>query len=126
MDSSTQISAPDAVFPPHTGITNHISVCICTFKRPEFLKRLLDHVAGQHTGGRYTYSIVIVDNDPQRSGEAVCNDFVRRRAQPVLTYCVQPQQSIALTRNKAIEVATGEFIAFIDDDEFPVNNWLLN
>src|SRR5262245_15989215 len=75
---------------PGPGFANHISVCICTFKRPHFLKRLLDHVAEQHTGEHYTYSIVVVDNDSQRSGEAVCNDFVRRHAQPPLTYCVQP------------------------------------
>jgi glycosyltransferase involved in cell wall biosynthesis len=125
MNSSRQISPPSPVFAPEQSIANHVSVCICTFKRPTFLKRLLDHVAELQTGGRYTYSIVVVDNDPQRSGEAVCNEFMRRRPQPTLTYCVQPQQSIALTRNKAIEVATGEFIAFIDDDEFPVDHWLL-
>jgi glycosyltransferase involved in cell wall biosynthesis len=38
---------------------------------------------------------------------------------------VQPQQNISLTRNKAIENATGDFIAFIDDDEFPIKRWLV-
>ena len=32
--------------------------------------------------------------------------------QPI--YCVEPRQNIALTRNKAIEHAKGDFIAFID------------
>jgi glycosyltransferase involved in cell wall biosynthesis len=40
-------------------------------------------------------------------------------------YCVEPEQNIALTRNKAVENAEGEFVAFIDDDEFPIKNWLL-
>jgi succinoglycan biosynthesis protein ExoM len=31
-----------------------------------------------------------------------------------------------LARNKAIESATGDWIAFIDDDEFPAPDWLLN
>jgi succinoglycan biosynthesis protein ExoM len=39
-------------------------------------------------------------------------------------YCVESQQSIALARNKAVQNATGDYIAFIDDDEFPVSNWL--
>jgi succinoglycan biosynthesis protein ExoM len=30
-----------------------------------------------------------------------------------------------LTRNRAIENASGDFIAFIDDDEFPAKRWLL-
>ena len=126
MSSTPQISNSNSVSSPEPAIANHISVCICTFKRPEPLKRLLDDLAEQQTGGLFTYSLVVVDNDPQRSGEHICNDFVRRRSRPSLTYCMQPEQSIALTRNKAIEVATGDFIAFIDDDEFPVNSWLLD
>ncbi|MGH9426337.1 MAG: glycosyltransferase, partial [Terriglobia bacterium] len=39
--------------------------------------------------------------------------------------CVEPSQNIALARNKAIENSTGDFVAFIDDDEFPSQNWLL-
>jgi glycosyltransferase involved in cell wall biosynthesis len=41
-------------------------------------------------------------------------------------YCVETRKNIALARNKALENATGDFIAFIDDDEFPVEDWLLN
>lgn len=43
--------------------TAHISVCICTFKRPSLLLRLLKELAGQETQGLFTYSIVVVDND---------------------------------------------------------------
>jgi succinoglycan biosynthesis protein ExoM len=42
-----------------------------------------------------------------------------------VTYCVEPQQNISLARNKALEHADGEFVAFIDDDEFPSDQWLL-
>jgi len=38
---------------------------------------------------------------------------------------VEPRQNIALARNKAIENADGDFVAFIDDDEFPTKHWLL-
>jgi len=41
-----------------------------------------------------------------------------------VVYCVEARQSIALARNKAIENAAGDFIAFIDDDEFPTKQWL--
>jgi glycosyltransferase involved in cell wall biosynthesis len=42
-----------------------------------------------------------------------------------IVYCVEPFQNISLTRNRAIANATGDFIAFIDDDEFPAERWLL-
>ena len=103
----------------------HITVCICTFKRPGLLRRLLDELAGQVTEGRFTYSIVVADNDRLRSAEGVVSDYVR--TSPVsMVYCVEPEQNIALVRNRALANARGDFIAFIDDDEFPANNWLLN
>jgi succinoglycan biosynthesis protein ExoM len=37
---------------------------------------------------------------------------------------VEPQRSIALTRNIAVHNAVGDFIAFIDDDEIPEKQWL--
>jgi succinoglycan biosynthesis protein ExoM len=40
-------------------------------------------------------------------------------------YCVEPRQNIAMCRNKAVENAAGDFVAFIDDDEFPIGEWLL-
>ena len=107
-----------------TNETKHISVCICTYKRPRFLKRLLEELDGQDTSGLFTYSIVVADNDHLQSGEAVVRDFAAASSIPI-KYCVEPQQNIALTRNKAIENANGDFVAFIDDDEFPTRRWLL-
>jgi glycosyltransferase involved in cell wall biosynthesis len=84
----------------------------------------LDHLAIQETNGLFTYSIVVADNDHLRSGEAVVSDWAAASTISV-TYCVEPQQNISLARNKTIENATGDFIAFIDDDEFPAKCWLL-
>jgi glycosyltransferase involved in cell wall biosynthesis len=104
--------------------TNHISVCICTYKRPELLKRLVSDLSSQETGGLFTFSIVVADNDQLRSAEQVVTEFAA--ASPIgIKYCVELQQNIALTRNKAIENAEGDFIAFIDDDEFPAKDWLI-
>src|SRR3989449_3947897 len=104
--------------------TNHISVCICTYKRPRFLKRLLEELGVQDSGGLFTYSIVVADNDLSESAKPVVDDFTA--VSPItVTYCVESRQNIALARNKAIENANGDFVAFIDDDEFPTKRWLL-
>jgi glycosyltransferase involved in cell wall biosynthesis len=103
---------------------DHISVCICTFKRPKLLKRLLEDLTRQETDGLFTYSIVVADNDGARSAEPLVSVFAATAKIPV-TYCVQPEQNISLTRNVAIENSTGNFIAFIDDDEFPIQRWLV-
>lgn len=104
--------------------TNHISVCICTYKRPLLLVNLLNKVGEQETDGLFTYSIVIVDNDQSQSAEQVVAAFSRSAIIPV-AYCVEPEQNIALARNRAIANAEGNLIAFIDDDEFPIRRWLV-
>ena len=103
---------------------SHISVCICTYQRPVLLKRLLDRLDQQRTDNQFTYSIIVSDNDSQLSCQSVIAEFIENSKIEVV-YCFESRQNIALARNKALEHATGEFIAFIDDDEFPESDWLL-
>lgn len=104
--------------------TEHICVCVCTYKRPDLLGRSLQELARQYTDGLFTYSIVVVDNDQLESAKTVVEDFAANSAIPV-KYCVEPRQNIALARNMAVANADGDFVAFIDDDEIPSYTWLL-
>lgn len=102
----------------------HITVCICTYKRVHLLAELLKILLEQDTEQQFTYSILVADNDGSRSAEAVALSWAGKS--PIaIQYCVEPRQNIALVRNKAVENATGDFVAFIDDDELPARNWLL-
>jgi len=104
--------------------TPHISVCVCTYRRPGHLKHLLEELSHQDTGGLFRYSIVVVDNDQSRSAEPVVAEFATFSTIPI-KYCTESQQNIPLARNKAVDNAEGDLIAFIDDDEFPIKRWLL-
>jgi hypothetical protein len=53
------------------------------------LKRLLQTLEKQETDGLFTFSIVVADNDGQRSAEALVSDFAADAAIAV-TYCVEP------------------------------------
>jgi succinoglycan biosynthesis protein ExoM len=101
----------------------HVSVCVCTFLRPELLKRLLERLEQQQSEGRFSLSIVVTDNDSTRSAERVVHEFAAT-SKVAVTYSCESRQNIALARNDALKHATGDFVAFIDDDEFPENDWL--
>ena len=58
--------------------TKHISVCICTYKRPELLRRLLSKLKEQKTEGLFEYSIVIVDNDRAESARQTVETCTRQ------------------------------------------------
>jgi succinoglycan biosynthesis protein ExoM len=120
-DPSKVLRAPPDVM---ANKTKHICVCICTYKRAPLLKRLLEELRNQDTGGLFSYSIVVVDNDYLRSAEALVSAFASHSSVSI-KYCIEPRQSISLARNKAVENSQGDFVSFIDDDEFPTQHWLL-
>jgi glycosyltransferase involved in cell wall biosynthesis len=101
----------------------HVSVCICTYNRPEPLQRLLAALGAQDTADSFTFSVVVVDNDQFESARPVVSEHARRAPIPV-SYWVEPRQNIALARNKSVENASGDFVAMIDDDEVPPPDWL--
>jgi glycosyltransferase involved in cell wall biosynthesis len=102
---------------------DHISVCICTYKRPKMLARALDGAVTQLTDSAFTLEVVIVDNDEMRSAQELADMFQRREKWKIIYDC-EPEKNIALARNRTIRNASGNLIAFIDDDEFPAENWL--
>ncbi len=102
----------------------HICVCICTYKRQQYLEFLLKRLQDQRTDRLFTYSIIVVDNDHEMSAKSIVNDM-KKKSSIAIDYYVEPEKNIALARNKAIQNANSDFVAFIDDDEFPVDEWLL-
>lgn len=103
---------------------DHVTVCVCTFRRSHLLPTLLHLIEGQITKDLFDVSVCIVDNDVARSAMDVVFSFVEKSSIQV-TYVVEPEQNIAKARNSAIQNAKGEYIAFIDDDEVPGKEWIL-
>jgi succinoglycan biosynthesis protein ExoM len=103
---------------------SQITVCICTYKRPELLINLLDHLQNQITDNLFTYSILIVDNDINCSAKKSVDDY-KTKSRILIEYMNEPKNGISYARNAAVENGGGEYLAFIDDDEYPVKNWLL-
>lgn len=101
----------------------HISVCVCTFQRPSLLHRLLGHLEQQRTNGQFSFSVVVTDNDARQSSQRVVAEFAAT-SRIAVKYSCEPRQNIALARNKALRHATGDFVALIDDDEYPEDGWL--
>lgn len=94
-----------------------LSICICTCRRPLLLERLLATLA---THALEASEIIVVDNDPANSARPVLAKWQSRLP---LTSAHVPVPNIAAARNATVDLAQGQWIAFIDDDELPVDNW---
>jgi len=103
---------------------DHISICICTFRRQQMLERLINKLTTQETAGLFDYSVVIVDNDSSGSAKELVA-ATSKLIQIPIQYDVEPERSIPAARNHALLLATGNYLAIIDDDEFPPPHWLL-
>jgi succinoglycan biosynthesis protein ExoM len=98
-----------------------VSLCIATYRRADRLAAVLKDLTLQE---RLPDEVVIVDNDPAESARPVVEAQLAAGAPFPIQYGVQPQKNISLTRNKTVALSSGEWLAFIDDDERAPRAWL--
>ena len=95
-----------------------ISVVIPTFRRPDSLAACLECLERQSLpGGDFE---VIVTDDAQDGGT---EEMVRGKF-PRVKWTRGPGRGPAANRNHGASLATGEWIAFVDDDCLPAQGWL--
>jgi polysaccharide pyruvyl transferase WcaK-like protein/GT2 family glycosyltransferase len=96
-----------------------ISVVVCTRDRADQLEACLRHLDRQEYP---RFEVVVVDNAP--ASDAV-RALVQARQGPVrYRYAVERRGGLSWARNAGIAAASGEIIAFLDDDEEPDRHWL--
>jgi glycosyltransferase involved in cell wall biosynthesis len=96
-----------------------VTVVICTRDRPEGVGRMLDSLRLQQYD---RMNVLVVDNAPS-------DDRTRRmvewhRSGLDVRYTVEPRPGLSWARNHAIDVADGEIIAWVDDDEVCDRWWV--
>ncbi len=99
------------------------SVCIATYKRSQFLRKLLDSLLIQNLLDYIKLQVIVVDNDMEKSAEHIVKEY-KDSDRINFEYFVQPEKNISLTRNVAVRNANGEYLLFIDDDEEADKNWV--
>jgi succinoglycan biosynthesis protein ExoM len=99
----------------------NITLCISTYRRPDRLGALLKDLVLQQ---RPPDEIVVVDNDALGSARAVVERQRSAGSPCPIHYAIQPVPNISSTRNRTVELAHGDWLAFIDDDERAPSAWL--
>jgi succinoglycan biosynthesis protein ExoM len=103
-----------------------IVVAIPTYKRPLALARLLAVLEKLETDDIVT--VVVADNDAEvHAGYDLCRSLAARYRWP-LEAVIAEDRGIAQVRNvlvdRALAASDAEFVAMIDDDEWPSPHWL--
>ena len=100
-----------------------LTVAICTYDRDTLLPRAINSVRNQ-THTRDEFEVLIVDNGSTDQTREIVAEHQRK--DPGIRYVVEPQPGIAHARNRALNEARGEYLAFIDDDAWADPKWLEN
>lgn len=93
-----------------------LTAAICTHDRPHLLKRALSSLVAQQGA---LAEILVVDNAPSdgRTRTLVADAF------PSVRYLHEPSPGLDFSRNRALRAATGEVVAFLDDDAVADPGW---
>lgn len=92
-----------------------ISVVACTRDRPQSLVRCL---AGLSGGDEQPFETIVVDNAPAvRAAEDIAATYAVR-------YVREPVIGLSRARNSGLRAATGDVVAFTDDDAIPHRAWV--
>ena len=98
-----------------------ITIAICTFNRAESLRRTLDSLVAMRVPSDLSWEIVIVNNNSTDHTDEVISEYVGRL--PV-RWEFEPRPGKSNARNRAIDVAKGEYIVWTDDDVVVDTGWL--
>jgi len=105
-------------------MTESISICICSYRRPS-LALTLESLARQRAPQGVSLEVVVVDNDCTESARSVTEAVAARMPWPV-QYQVEPNKGLSSARNHCLAFARGDWLALIDDDETAEPDWLAN
>jgi len=98
-----------------------IDICICTFKRSH-LARTLASLEAMSRPDNVELRIIVADNDETQSARALVKSA---QSSIPIDYHHAPARNISIARNACLADASGDWIAFIDDDEIAAQDWLV-
>ncbi|BAY36976.1 putative glycosyl transferase [Nostoc sp. NIES-2111] len=101
------------------------TVVIPTYNGAKRLPELLDRLRNQVNTENISWEIIVVDNNSTDNTAQVVQQYQENWQFPYpLKYQFEPNQGAAYARKKGVEVALGELIGFLDDDNYPILTWI--
>ena len=95
-----------------------LSIIIPVYNAEPLLNRCLDSIFNQTT--KYTYEVILVDDgSTDRS-----IDIIKSRKENNITLFQQKNSGPSAARNKGIELAKGDYIAFLDADDYWIDGFI--
>lgn len=96
-----------------------VSVIVPAYNAGKYLGFCLDTVIAQT---HKNLEIIVVDDGSTDNTGKICDEYANKDSRIKVIH--QENHGVAFTRNVGLDKATGEYIAFIDSDDYVKSNYI--
>jgi glycosyltransferase involved in cell wall biosynthesis len=90
-----------------------ISIIVPVYNTEKYLRRCLDSIVAQTFKD---YECIIVDDGSTDGSAAICDEYEKKDSRFKVLH--KENEGVSAARNVGIEYAEGEFITFVDSDDY--------
>ncbi|MBW4642863.1 MAG: hormogonium polysaccharide biosynthesis glycosyltransferase HpsE [Goleter apudmare HA4340-LM2] len=102
------------------------TVAIPTYNGEARLPLVIECLLQQKGVENLNWEIIVVDNNSKDTTVNIVHDYQKNWCYPFpLKYIFEAAQGAAFARSRAILEARGEIVGFLDDDNLPAHNWVI-
>lgn len=95
-----------------------ISVVIPVYNVEKYLNQCVDSLLNQDFKN---YEIILINDGSKDSSPAICDEYSKKHDNIIALH--QENSGVGFARNKGIEIAKGEYLYFLDSDDFVVDTF---
>ena len=104
-----------------------LTVAIPTYNGSKRLPAVLEQLKNQIDTADLSWEVIVADNNSRDDTAAVVKQYQQQwPSGTALRYTFVPEQGAAFARQRAVEIAWGRVVAFLDDDNIPAVDWVIN
>lgn len=95
------------------------SVIVPIYRVEAFLHKCVDSILTQTFGD---FELILVDDGSPDGCGAICDEYARADARVRVIH--KPNGGVVSARNAGLDVVTGEYVCYVDGDDWVAENWL--
>ncbi|ERT08975.1 glycosyl transferase 2 family protein [Lyngbya aestuarii BL J] len=101
------------------------TVAVPTYNGAKRLPQVLEKLRSQTDVEQVSWEVIVIDNNSTDNTAEVVKQYQQNWLSNVpLRYFFEAQQGLAFARQRGITEALGEWVGFLDDDNYPEPQWL--
>lgn len=90
-----------------------ISIIVPIYNREKYLRQCIDSILNQtHTN----LELILIDDGSEDDSSQICDEYGQKDARVIVKH--QPNRGVSAARNAGLDLATGDYIAFVDSDDY--------